>query len=576
MNEPHPTASIIGRIGRACLLFVLLASISITFMLQFHVGAVKASCEGGVDVGNSPQAVTVDEQLNRTFVANRNSDTVSVIGPDDRTVATITVGSAPRDLIYNRYTNLVYVANFGSNNISVIDPTTDRVVDTLSVGSQPIALAPYPLPSPLATIEELYVANYNSSTVTSIDLVRGHRTDFSGFAAPTTLGIKSSHFNTQLYVGSSNGVSVGKVFPEYTHMAGGDVFEPVRHFAVVNPNRIGVDGDTVYVTGWNWNPTVHELVSTVFKIEDSIMTTFPIQVSHPTGLAGDNTTIFPSIVVPHPTHYAFGGIAVGTNHRIYVSDGDSTVFVINGTRIPWLTHNKTQNPVVTAVRVGDGPIGLTVDRDRKLVYVANEFCNTISVINSTSNNLNSAVTFTSDPPTSGTISCNSMHPFKNKEYFRIDDGRTLVCKTDVNWLGNGLYPMKFDKWSGSLVQNSTDTPLSLPISGSGTLTAHFIEIVPHDIINGVIVAGFAALGGLSLRAFAIRRREKLQERWLEIINSEYSRLSNNREECLHRLAEIREDVMHMYADGTIPKHYFEKLNKQISTYEERFFKSAPI
>jgi hypothetical protein len=90
------------------------------------------------------------------------------------------------------------------------------------------------------------------------------------------------------------------------------------------------------------------------------------------------------------------------------------------------------------------------------------------------------------------------------------------------------------------------------------------------------VAGFAALGGLSLRAFAIRRREKLQERWLEIINSEYNRLSNNREECLQRLTEIREDVMHMYADGTIPKHYFDKLNKQISTYEERFLKRTPI
>ena len=48
---------------------------------------------------------------------------------------------------------------------------------------------------------------------------------------------------------------------------------------------------------------------------------------------------------------------------------------------------------------------------------------------------------------------------------------------------------------------------------------------------------------------------------LRIINSEYSRLSNNREECLQRLAEIREDVMHMYADGTIPKHYFDNIEQ---------------
>jgi YVTN family beta-propeller protein len=133
MNEPPQAASIVGRIGRTCLLFVLLASIGTTFMLQFHVEAAKRGiCRDGVDVGNRPRTVTVDDQLNRTFVANSNSDTVSVIGPDDSTVATITVGIAPMDIKYDKYTNLVYVANSGSNNISVIDPTTDRVVNTLS------------------------------------------------------------------------------------------------------------------------------------------------------------------------------------------------------------------------------------------------------------------------------------------------------------------------------------------------------------------------------------------------------------------------------------------------------------
>ena len=198
-----------------------------------------------------------------------------------------------------------------------------------------------------------------------------------------------------------------------------------------------------------------------------------------------------------------------------------------------------------------------------LVYVPNPFCNTISEINGTTNKLNYAVTFTSDPPT-GTISCNSSLLKLKNEYRRFDEGRTLFCNTDY-WLGNGLYPLRFGSWSGLV--NSNGTSVKLTVSRSGTLTAHFIEILPHDIMNSIYVAVLAAAGGWSLRAFAIRRREKLQERWLEIINSEYNRLSNNRDECLRRLAEIREDVMHMYADGTIPKHYFEKLDKQIARFE---------
>jgi len=62
----------------------------------------------------------------------------------------------------------------------------------------------------------------------------------------------------------------------------------------------------------------------------------------------------------------------------------------------------------------------------------------------------------------------------------------------INWLSNGLYPMKFVSWSGSIRgSNSTSTPLTLNISRSGTLTAHFREIVPRDIINLLSASPFS-------------------------------------------------------------------------------------
>ena len=65
MNEPTQIGSIVGRIERTCLPFVLLASISSTFMLQFHVEALEPlkHCRGGVDVGNRPEAVTGQQLL---------------------------------------------------------------------------------------------------------------------------------------------------------------------------------------------------------------------------------------------------------------------------------------------------------------------------------------------------------------------------------------------------------------------------------------------------------------------------------------------------------------------------------
>lgn len=105
-------------------------------------------------------------------------------------------------------------------------------------------------------------------------------------------------------------------------------------------------------------------------------------------------------------------------------------------------------------------------------------------------------------------------------------------------------------------------------------------MVAPDIINGVILAGLAALGGWSLRSVnTIRRRQKEetnQKRWMEIIDSEYNRLNDDKDECKHRLEELRKDLLQMYSDGTISKSHYEKLNEQISRYEEGFSKRTPV
>lgn len=92
---------------------------------------------------------------------------------------------------------------------------------------------------------------------------------------------------------------------------------------------------------------------------------------------------------------------------------------------------------MAVIPVGELPRGLAVDQNRNIVYVPNWGCNTISEINGTTNKLNSAITFTTDAPRSGIISCNSTgkrDEFKNNDYLRIDDGKRLVCNTNANFI----------------------------------------------------------------------------------------------------------------------------------------------
>jgi YVTN family beta-propeller protein len=91
---------------------------------------------GSVAVGNGPSFILRTPFDNKWYVANRYSNTVTVIDNWTREViATIPVGSEPIRLAYQN--RRVYVANFGSGTVSVIDIDRDEVVDTVNVGGNP-------------------------------------------------------------------------------------------------------------------------------------------------------------------------------------------------------------------------------------------------------------------------------------------------------------------------------------------------------------------------------------------------------------------------------------------------------
>jgi YVTN family beta-propeller protein len=75
-----------------------------------------------VGVGNGPSSVAYDDGGDgNVYVTNRASGTVSVIG-NATVVATLTVGTSPGSVAHSRGSGYVYVANADSNTVSVIAP----------------------------------------------------------------------------------------------------------------------------------------------------------------------------------------------------------------------------------------------------------------------------------------------------------------------------------------------------------------------------------------------------------------------------------------------------------------------
>ena len=121
-----------------------------------------------IAVGNSPAGLAVAPSGRRLYVANRNSDSVSVIDTSSNTVvATVNVGAFPVDVALSPNGKRLYVTNFFDNSVSVVDTAINAVVSTIDVGSGPQGIAITPDGA------RAYVSNFNDDTVSVIDTVSG-------------------------------------------------------------------------------------------------------------------------------------------------------------------------------------------------------------------------------------------------------------------------------------------------------------------------------------------------------------------------------------------------------------------
>lgn len=113
-----------------------------------------------IPVGGGPEGIAITPDGTRAYVANGNDNTVAVINTaHNKVVATIQVGPVPAGIAITpdrtpqdgrddrRHQPLAYVTNFcglitcTDNTVSVIDTARNKVVATIQVGQEPIAVA---------------------------------------------------------------------------------------------------------------------------------------------------------------------------------------------------------------------------------------------------------------------------------------------------------------------------------------------------------------------------------------------------------------------------------------------------
>ena len=330
-----------------------------------------------IPTGTNPyQMVTVGDY---TYVANQGSDNVTIFNNTTNTVVgTTTVGSQPYGMAYSTSTREIYVANLKGNSVSVIDAdpasgTWKQVTNTITSG---MGVEPYYVAS-LGT--KIYVTNNLSWTVSEINTAT-HAVTATINVGANPRGIKA--LGSKLYVANFGS--------QYGGQAQGTVsiIDTSNSNAVTTvnvgsgPRGVAVNGTDVYVANFNDN--------TVSRID--------------TG-SGDAVTT----------------ISVGTNPRgmlslnnkIYVENyQDGTISIIDGT-----THAVTGPYKVGNTPAGMAPIGNDVAISRFTDNVVDIFDTTnlvlktaadvtapiISSVASSTTQTTATITWTTDETATSTV-----------------------------------------------------------------------------------------------------------------------------------------------------------------------------
>lgn len=127
---------------------------------------IRTGVATAIPVGNSPDALAIDGSLNRIYVVNSASDTVSVIdGATQLVVATVPAGRMPYAIAIDSSLHRVFVMNTYSSFVTEIDEATNR--------ANPLPLGAKDAVAVDSALHRAWLLGYEDSSLMSFDEASG-------------------------------------------------------------------------------------------------------------------------------------------------------------------------------------------------------------------------------------------------------------------------------------------------------------------------------------------------------------------------------------------------------------------
>jgi YVTN family beta-propeller protein len=523
--------------------------------LESIANQTNVSTSPQINVGNTPFHIdhlwSTRAFESAVYVANLDSDTVSVINLDTKTVKNINVGNGPQ-FVYifeSPYDNFIYVANSLDGTVSVIDALSNSVIKNITVGYFPISIAESP------HRDAIYVANSGDNTVSVITLFDNTvLKNITVGSDPRSIVAFDANvaYADAIYTANSGDNTVSVINPITN-----DVIDTIE--VGNNPIATSNFGDFIYVAN-----DLGGTVSVIDALSNSVVKNITVG-SHPSSIV------------------AFEANGASADAIYVANSGDNTVSVIN----------PIDNTVIKNITVGSQPRSIVASMDA--IYVANSVSDSISVIDPATNKVVAGVTFDSIPFQGGQIICNDLNAPINR-YFYISSGTDCVAKPRSGY--------EFDSWVQIFDDNSTrtlnastpsdwlvdpvaafndvfidDPAANLTVNRFGNFTAYFKALpppVPAEFTASIITVIVAAfVGSLLVPAAVSWLRSKKQTSRLNSFHLQMDHIYADRKLDKNETDQsniLNKDISDSYAAGKISNEQYTHLKNEVSTAYQEIFK----
>ncbi|MGO8733317.1 MAG: YncE family protein [Terriglobia bacterium] len=285
--------------------------------------------------GSGPYSVVVNAVTNKIYVANYNSDNVTVMDGATNATTIVDAGRAPDSVAVNPVTNKIYIANYGGG-VTVVDGATNATT-TVVAGLRPFSVAVDPVTNKIYVANRGFTGRLRSNTVTVIDGATNATRSVAAGYGPFAVAVNPVTNNIYVANLDSNTVTV----------IDGATNAATTVAAVAEPEAVAVNPVTnkIYVA--------NRFSGKVTVIDGATNATKTVGV----GSGPDSIAVNP------------------VTNRIYVANfDDNNVTVIDG------VTNATQT-----IGVGSGPFSVAVNPATNEIFVANRNSNTVTMIDGATN-----------------------------------------------------------------------------------------------------------------------------------------------------------------------------------------------